>query len=84
MNLPRSKLDQMLDGLEAALPHMLQEHPDDDSFRALFAGNADLIECETSDDDREYVRQRIDRMLANVGKERDDVPISRADSGGNS
>jgi hypothetical protein len=78
MNLPRAKLDEMLDGLEAALPRMLKDHPDDDSFRALFAGNADLIECETSEDDREYVRQRIDRMLANAGRNRDGADISLA------
>jgi len=72
MSLALDKLDEMLDGLEAALPRMIEEHPDDNSFWPLFSGHADVIEgCASAQDDA-HVRARLSRMLQNAGKARPD------------
>jgi hypothetical protein len=72
MPLPRTKLDQMLDGLAAALPKMIVDYPDDDLFWPYVSGHAEVIEGSASDDDYAYVRARIAGMLHTVGKVRAD------------
>lgn len=56
-----------LDELEAKIPQLQAENPDDDGFRNAFAGEADMIEDNASAADYEYVRGRIDCMLKNAG-----------------
>ena len=70
MPLPRSKLDEMLDGLEAALPRMTADYPDDDQFWPYFSGHAEVIEGSASEDDYAHVHGRLNRMLQAVGKVR--------------
>jgi hypothetical protein len=70
MPLPRTKLDEMLDGLEAALPRMLDEYPDDDQFWPYFSGHAEVIEGSASEDDYAHVRNRLSGMLQAIGKVR--------------
>lgn len=70
MPLPRTKLDEMLDGLEAALPKMVIDYPDDDQFWPYFSGHAEVIEGSASEDDYAHVRNRLRRMLLAIGKVR--------------
>jgi hypothetical protein len=67
MPLSRAKLDEMLDGLEAALPKMMVDYPDDDQFWPYFSGHAEVIEGGASDDDYAHVRARLSRMLLKIG-----------------
>lgn len=66
----RRELEQALDALEARIPRLQAEHPDDGDFWSAFAGESDLIEDGATGDDCLYVSQRIDAMLAAVAKER--------------
>ncbi|WP_395682097.1 hypothetical protein [Dokdonella sp.] len=70
MPLPRAKLDEMLDGLEAALPKMLIDYPDDDLFWPYFSGHAGVIEGSASAEDDAHVRARLAGMLQRIGKVR--------------
>ena len=70
MPLDRTKLDEMLDGLQAALPKMTVDYPDDDQFWPYFSGHAEVIEGSASEDDYAYVRARIAGMLHTIGKVR--------------
>lgn len=70
MPLARTKLDEMLDGLQAALPKMIADYPDDDLFWPYFSGHADVIESSSSEGDYPYVRARIAGMLHTIGKVR--------------
>lgn len=70
MPLSRAKLDEMLDGLEAALPKMLVDYPDDDLFWPYFSGHAEVIEGGATDEDYAHVRGRLSRMLRAIGKVR--------------
>lgn len=60
----RSELDALLNALEGKIPALIEEHLDIDSFWPVFAGEADVIEDSASAADHEYVRGRIDAMLA--------------------
>jgi hypothetical protein len=75
MPLSRAKLDEMLDGLEAALPKMTIDYPDDDLFWPYFSGHAEVIEGSASDEDDAHVRARLAGMLQRIGK------VRREDSG---
>lgn len=44
MDKSLTELDIMLDGLETALPQMIEDHADDGGLWAAFAGKADAIE----------------------------------------
>lgn len=70
MPLSRAKLDEMLDGLEAALPKMVIDYPDDDLFWPYFSGHAEVIEGSASEDDYAHVQARLARMLHAIGKVR--------------
>lgn len=56
-----------LDALEALVPQLQADNPDDDDFRTAFSGEADVIEDNAPAADYEYVRGRIDCMLKNAG-----------------
>lgn len=62
----RAQLDVMLDALDAELPAMLEQCPDDGDFWSEFAGRADEIEEAARNEDCAYVTQRIDVMIDNV------------------
>ena len=63
----QEQLTKMLDELEARLPHMIAEHPDDADFWPEFAGAADDIEDQAGDH-RPMVIERINAMLAEHGR----------------
>jgi len=56
-----------LDALEAKLPAMSAQYPDNDELRMAFAGEAECIEDRAPAADYEFVRGRIDCMLKNLG-----------------
>jgi len=56
-----------LDALEAKLPQMSEQYPDDGDLLEAFAGEADCIESAAPDADHDYVRGRLDCMLRNAG-----------------
>ena len=60
------ELTQQLDALEATLPDLLRDHPDEDDFWCAFAGETDHIE-DHAGDHCGFVRGRIDAMLARHG-----------------
>ncbi len=62
----RAELDAMLDALDAEIPAMLKQCPDDGDFWAEFAGHADAIEDAARGEDCAYVTQRLDVMIDNV------------------
>ena len=68
MSLSRAKLDEMLDGLEAALPKMVIDYPDDDLFWPYFSGHSEVIEGSAAEEDHAHVRARLSRMLQAIGK----------------
>jgi hypothetical protein len=70
MPLPRTKLDEMLDGLEAILPKMVIDYPEDDLFWPYFSGHAEMIEDSASEDDYAHVGNRVRGMLLAIGKVR--------------
>lgn len=41
----RAEIDAQLDRLEALLPGLVAEHPDEADFGPAFAGEADVIQC---------------------------------------
>lgn len=55
-----------LDDLEASLPAMLAEHPEEDEFWMAFAGEADVIQ-DNAGEHSAMVSKRIDDMLAKHG-----------------
>jgi hypothetical protein len=57
-----------LDALEAALPQLVIDNPDEDMFWQSFSGQADDITENVSADDYAYASGRIDCMLKNAGK----------------
>lgn len=62
----RAQLDQMLDALDAQLPEMLEQNPDDGDFWAEFAGHADVIDDAARHEDCDYVTKRLDVMIDNI------------------
>ncbi len=60
-------LIQQLDALEAQLPQMIRDHPDDGDFWCAFAGEADAIE-DNAGDHGPLVIERITGMLAKHGR----------------
>jgi hypothetical protein len=67
MAATRADLDKLLDVLEAMLPDLMKDNPDDGDFWAAFAGQADVIEDSASADDAAHVRGRINCMLGSKG-----------------
>jgi FAD/FMN-containing dehydrogenase len=63
MPVPSPALADALDRLEALLPQLIADHPDEADFWPAFAGFADLIEDSASAQDFYAVHDRIDRML---------------------
>ncbi len=61
------ELTQQLDALEAALPRLIDEHPEPGDFWMAFAGEADAIE-DAAGEHAEAVGQRIAAMLAQHGR----------------
>ena len=60
----RAELDTILDELERELPMLLKDTADQDDFWMAFVGLSDAIEGNTGPEDMDYVRGRIDRILA--------------------
>ncbi|UYB51137.1 hypothetical protein OCJ37_14200 [Xanthomonas sp. AM6] len=59
----RADLDKMLDALEAEVPAMLEQCPDDGDFWAEFAGHADVIEDAARQEDCEHVTERMHAIV---------------------
>ena len=59
---PLPQLIAQLDALEAALPQLMDDHPDEGDFWMAFAGNADVIE-DAAGEHAALVSERIERML---------------------
>jgi hypothetical protein len=68
MTLTRAELTTRVDALDAALPGMIADYPDESDFWSAFAGEAEVIEDRAHADDFEYLQERIDAMLMRVGK----------------
>ena len=62
MKMTRHQLDVMLRELEAWMPKMLRE-TEEASQMDVFAGRARMIEESAAEEDRSYVRDRLQRML---------------------
>jgi hypothetical protein len=63
-----------LDKLEAMLPKIVDENPDEEHFWPAFSGFSNEIEHAAPREDRDYVRGRISCMLKNVGMIPGDEP----------
>lgn len=61
------ELTAQLDSLQARLPHLIEERPDDSDFWLAFAGEADAIEDQAGDHTL-IVGERIAAMLAEHGR----------------
>jgi hypothetical protein len=61
------ELSAMLEALEASIPTLLAQHPDDSAFWPAFAGEADAIEETAAAEDYEFVRSRLDCILGSHG-----------------
>lgn len=59
--MTREQTDALLDALEAKLPALLEQYPDDADFWNAFAGEAEVL---TEGGDAAYAQGRIDCMLA--------------------
>ena len=66
MSRSLNELNGLLDHLEAQLPTLIADNPDDGDFWAAFAGESDVIE-DSAGDHAAHVRGRIDHMLASAG-----------------
>lgn len=64
----RADLDQRLDALEASLPGMIAEYPDDGDFWMAFAGEADCIQDITPSAHCKHFHERISEMLGKHGR----------------
>lgn len=62
------ELDSLLDQLQAKLPQLVADCPDDGHFWMAFAGEADVIEDKADEHTRRHVMQRINAMLAEHGR----------------
>jgi len=62
----RADLDKMLDDLQAQVPEMLEQCPDDGDFWAEFAGHADVIDDAARHEDCEHVTKRIDVIVDSI------------------
>jgi hypothetical protein len=67
MHLSRPDLDRMLGSLEALLPTMVRDHPDDGEFWSTFTEESQHIEDLAAPADPEHVRSRINCMLGSNG-----------------
>ena len=67
MSMSRAQVESMLDGLEAALPGLLERYDTPEMFWPIFSGEADVIKEGCKPEDAEHVRGRIDCMLRNAG-----------------
>lgn len=59
----RADLDKMLDDLQAQVPAMLEQCPDDGDFWAEFAGHAEAVEDAARQEDCEYVTERMHAIV---------------------
>lgn len=64
---PRSDLDTMLDGLERALPGMLERFPNESDLWPEFSERANEIRDAAGPHDLVHVDGRIQQMLADAG-----------------
>ena len=60
----KTELDKQLDALEASLPAMIAEYPDQGDFWMAFAGEADCIQDATPSKLCKHFHKRIEEMLA--------------------
>ena len=64
----RPELDEMLATLQADLPRIIEEHTEAGDFDfGAFAGEADAIVASAGDEDRAYVKDRLQCMLGAAG-----------------
>ena len=63
----RPATDSALDRLEAALPSLLKEYPDEGKFWSAFTPDADAIVRVADPADVAHAKGRIDCMLKNAG-----------------
>lgn len=64
--LDLTTIDDHLDALQAALPQMLQDYPEQPDFLNAFAGETEVVE-EQAGPHAEHVYARIAEMLQDVG-----------------
>ena len=67
MSLPRPTLQQHLNELEARLPALMRDYPDQADFWPAFAGQADAIADAAGPGDVDWVQERLDDMLRHHG-----------------
>lgn len=60
----RNELDSILDELEQELKALVKEDADQDDFWMALVALSDAIEDDTAPEDMDYVRGRIDYILA--------------------
>lgn len=60
----RNELDSILDELEQELKVLVKEDADQDDFWMALVALSDAIEDDTAPEDMDYVRGRIDYILA--------------------
>ena len=60
----RNELDSILDELEQELKALVKEDADQDDFWMALVALSDAIEDDTAPEDLDYVRGRIDYILA--------------------
>lgn len=63
----RTELDSILDELEDELKVLVMEDADQDDFWMALVAMSDAIEDDTAPEDLDYVRARIDSILAARG-----------------
>jgi len=60
------QLDAMLDRLQAKLPQLMLDYPDEADFWMAFAGEAELIEDRSNEHTYEHVMLRINAILSEM------------------
>lgn len=66
--MDRKGLEAKLAELQAKLPELVKQHPDEDEFYPAFVAEAEAITAHASSRDLEWVETEIAKLLANVGK----------------
>lgn len=66
--MSRSQLEDLLAKLDAELPSMIRDHPDDADFWPAFAGEADVIEDAADAADYDWAMNAIDALLVKHGR----------------
>ena len=78
----RAELEALLDGLERAMPAVVEANPDPVDFWPVFSEMADVIEESASPgSDAQVVHERIDALLAKHGFSMLRIDVNELDTG---